>query len=145
VPRRSDDDQPGSRLAALAPWAIACLALAGPGCGGDRSSPVDAKPSPKVTVILEGDEYVPAHVRVPVGGRVTWFAAGQGSYTAETDGVGFFEVDRRKLDRLNRFDIHTVQRGEAESVEFDTPGVYRYYSSFDSSMKGTVEVVEKDG
>jgi plastocyanin len=121
---------------------VALLALAAlSGCAG-QESPADATPSPKITVVLENGAYRPGHVRVEAGSRVTFVSASQTPNTAETDGVGFFEYDREKLDRQNRFDVHTLQRGEAESVELDTPGIYRYHSSLDSEMKGVIEVVE---
>jgi len=137
--------QAAFRLPRLAPCAIACLALVAPGCGGDPDTPHDAEASPKATVVMTGTAYSPAKVRIAVGSRVTWVNRSRQPNTAETDGVGFFEMDRTLLDRRNQFDIHTVQRGEAESVEFDTPGTYEYHSSLDSEMKGVVEVVEKDG
>ena len=119
---------------------VAALVASLAGCGSE-SLPADAEPIPKVTVALTDGAYVPSRVRIPVGSRVT-FVGRSGVNTAETDGVGFFEFDRLELDRKNLFDIHTVQTGEAESVEFDTPGIYRYHSSLDSEMEGVVEVVQ---
>lgn len=112
------------------------------GCGGGGDVPAEAQASPKATVVMTHGAYEPAKVRISVGSRVTFVGAAGAINTAETDGVGFFEHDRRLLDRQNEFDVHTVLPGEAESVEFDTPGVYRYGSSLDSEMKGTIEVVE---
>ena len=126
------------RLTVLAAVAAA-LALSG--CGG-ANGPAVEEPSPKVTVALTDGAYSPARVRIPVGSRVTFVNRVSTSNTAETYDVGFFEYDRRVLDRENQFDVHTLQRGEAESAEFDTPGIYRYRSSLDSDMRGTIEVVE---
>jgi plastocyanin len=131
------------RLTAATVAALALTPLSG--CGGDTASPADAEPTPKATVVFADDAYVPATVRVAPGSRVTFFNGSATANTAETDGVGFFEFDREKLDRQNLFDIHTLQPGEAESVELDTPGTYRYGSSLDDEMKGVIEVVEPPG
>jgi plastocyanin len=125
--------------ARLAAGAVLLALLAG--CGGDPGGAAEVRASPKVTVVVTDSAYVPAKVRISVGSRVT-FVGRSGPNTAETAGVGFFELDREKLDRQNEFDVHVVQPGEAESVEFDTPGVYRYLSSLNSEMKGVIEVVE---
>ena len=131
------------RPAPLAAVVAAALALALlPGCGDDAGSPANAEASPKATVTMTDGAYIPARVRIHVGDRVTFINRSDVANTAETDDVGFFEYDRRVHDRDNEFDIHTVQRGEAESVEFDTPGIYRYHSSLDDEMKGVIEVVE---
>lgn len=126
--------------------ALALSALAAAGCGADPS-PGDARPAPKVTVVMSRGSYHPPHVRIEAGTRVTWFNRDMDSVTAETWGVGFFDVDRRDYGVKRRFDIHTIQRGEAESVLFQTPGTYRYHSSYDEDgMRGVVEVVpRKDG
>jgi plastocyanin len=127
------------RLAVLV--AVPVVALCG--CGSDAGDlPANAEPSPKVTVAMVDGAYVPPKVRIAVGTRVTFVNRVPQANTAETDGVGFFEFDRNLLDRENLFDIHTVQQGEAESVEFDTPGFYRYKSSVDSTMTGVIEVVQ---
>lgn len=125
--------------------ATVLAALAAAGCGADPGAGQRAEPTPKATVVMDDGAYRPSRVTIPVGGRVTWVNGGSEAHTAETDGVGFFEYDRAKLDRRNRFDIHTLQPGEAESVEFDTPGTYRFHSSFDEGMRGSVEVVAADG
>lgn len=126
----------GDRARKAAMGGLAVLALAVCGCGGDARDP---DPSPKTTVVMTKASYRPAHVTLEAGGRVTFFA--REGHTAETDGVGFFEFDLDKLDRLNRFDTHILQPGEAMSVEFDTPGTYEYHSSLDADMRGVVEVV----
>lgn len=108
-------------------------------------SPAKVEPTPKATVVIYDDAYHPATVRIKPGSRVTWVHRDSFPVTAETDGVGFFEVDSESLDKRNVFDIHTLQQGEAESVEFDTPGKYEYHSSFDSKVKGVVEVIGEEG
>jgi plastocyanin len=129
-----------ARLAA----ALALLGAAGAGCG-DADVPPSALGSPKVTVALEDGHYDPARVRIEPGTRVTFVGRSPAIHTAETDGVAAFETDLAKLDRQNRFDTHIIRRGEAESVEFDTPGRYRFHSSLDSEMRGVIEVVGPSG
>jgi plastocyanin len=129
------------------PLAIACLgllALAAPGCGGDDASAIDAEPTPKVTVVMKDGDYHPDNLTIPRGTRVTWVNASKAPQTAETPGAGFYEVDRRKLASQGKFDIHTLQPGEAESLVFDRLGKYGYGSSYDARMWGQIEVVESE-
>jgi plastocyanin len=120
--------------------AMAATALAGlSGCGGANGGAGD-EPTPKVTVLMTDRGYVPRHVRIEAGTRVTFANASQDGQTAQTSGVGFMDENREDHDRRNVFDLHTFRPGEAESVELDTPGRYRYYSSF-SEIKGVIEVV----
>jgi plastocyanin len=123
--------------------AVLALGAAVSGCGGNATSSADAVATPKATVAFSDGRYVPARVRIEVGSRVTFVNRDLQPNTAETDGVDFFEYDRAKLDRQNRFDVHTVQQGEAESVEFDTPGTYRFHSSLNRDMDGVIEVVPR--
>lgn len=126
----------GERLLALAA-AVAALGMAGCGAAEDG-----VELPPKKVVELRDDGYHPARVQVPVGGRVTWVNVSTGAGTAQTAGVPEFEYDLRKLDRRNQFDTHTLQPGEAQTVSFDTPGEYEYFSSFDP-FSGVIEVVDE--
>jgi plastocyanin len=128
----------GTQAATAFVVALALATLAG--CGGD-GGPANATVAPKVTILVERDAYRPSSVRIPVGGRVTFVGSSETANTAETGGVDTLEGDRERLDRQNRFDVHTLQNGEAETVEFDTPGRYDFHSSFNEEMKGVVEVV----
>ncbi len=119
------------------------LAIGASGCGGDDDSSVDQQPSAKATVVMTKSTYEPAHLTVQAGSRVTFFNSADDINTAETDGVAFFEVNRDQLDRTETFDTHVLYRGEAESVEFDTPGTYKYHSSLDAGMRGTIKVVAR--
>jgi plastocyanin len=122
---------------------VALVAMVGALAADDsRESPASATPSDKVTVVFSEGAYRPAQVRIEAGDRITFVNRDLAMNTAETPGVGFFEYDRTSLDGRNEFDIHTLVQGEAESVEFDTPGTYHYYSSLDPGMKGVVEVTE---
>lgn len=120
----------------------AAVSVAVIGCG-ETSGPHSEQPTPKRTVVMEDDAYHPETVRIPVGTRVTWVNRNEPVVTVETAGVAFFEYDREKLDRENKFDLHSFGTGEADSVLFDTPGRYPYGSSFDSSMTGTVIVTRE--
>ena len=124
---------------------VAACALAGlpllAGCA-DQPDPGAANASPKKTVVIRDGAYRPAVVRVGVGDRVTWVNRDAAVATVETGGVGFFDYDRQDHDRRNVFDLYSLSIGEAESVRFDTPGRYRYHSSFDADMTGYVTVME---
>ncbi|HEX2161174.1 MAG TPA: cupredoxin domain-containing protein [Thermoleophilaceae bacterium] len=124
----------------IAAAALAGLALAASGCAG-AETPAQLTAPPKATVVFGDGAYRPAHVRIPVGGRVTFVNPTTELNTAETGGIDTFELDRARLDRQERFDTHVLRTGEAESVEFDTPGTYEFHSSLDSRMKGSVTVV----
>jgi plastocyanin len=146
VVRRLDSWKTDRSVRRLAVSLAALLAWVASGCGGgDATSPVDVRPSGKATVVITDGAYIPARVRIRVGERVTWINRDEAPNTVESGGAGFFEVDRDKLDARNVFDLHTFQQGEAESLEFDTPGAYKYHSSLNGDMEGVVEVVEKDG
>lgn len=126
-------------LVATAVGLIAASALAG-GCASDGPRPASAEPPPKRTVVIRGDAYRPEVLRVPAGTRVTWVNTDPSADTVETHGVGFFEFDRTRLERQGKFDLHVLNRGEAESVVFRRPGRYDYSSSLDVHMRGTVIV-----
>jgi plastocyanin len=129
------------------PLALACLgllALAAPGCGGDRVSAADAEPTPKVTIVMKDGDYHPDNLQIDTGMRVTWVNASKDPQTAETPKAGFYEVDRRKLAKRGLFDIHTLQPGEAESLVFNRVGTYEYGSSYDTRMWGRIKVVESE-
>lgn len=123
---------------------MAVLAASTAGCASDRDAAASADPAPKRTVTVQGDAYVPATVHIRTGGRVTWVNRDAEVVTVETDGVGFFEYDRDKLRRQRKLDLHTLSVGEAESIAFDAPGRYRYHSSYDETMQGTVIVTAPD-
>ena len=121
--------------------AVCLVALVVSGCR-DHESPADVTASPKVTVAVGESAYRPGHVRIETGWRVTFVNPTVAHHTAETGGIDTFEYDREELDRENRFDTHVLEQGEAESVEFDTPGIYEFWSSSDPAMKGSVTVLQ---
>lgn len=129
------------RRAARAACASAAVALAAIAIGcGSNSGLANIEPTGKATVVLGDGHYTPARVTIEAGERITFFNGSTTANTAETYGVGFFELDREDLARRGQFDVHTVQPGEAESVQLDRPGVYRYGSSLDGGMRGVIEV-----
>jgi len=119
----------------------AAAALGAAGCGGGPAD--DAELTPKTTVELRDDGYHPVRAKVPVGGRVTWVNVSERLGTAQSPGVPEFLYDVRKLDAQNLFDTHTLQPGEALTVTFDTPGRYVYFSSYDNSTSGLIQVVDE--
>jgi plastocyanin len=117
--------------------AIAVVGLAGCGSGVEET-----KLAPKKTVEVREDGYHPARVEIPTNGRVTWVNVSDGLATAQSPDVPEIVHDLRRLDARNLFDTHTLQPGEAQTVSFDTPGEYQYFSSFDTSMVGVIEVAD---
>lgn len=110
------------------------------GALGGCASETSRGPAPKATVVLRGDHYAPARTTIEAGQRVT-FVNGSGRInTAETDGVGFFDLDRVEHDRRERFDTHLMRPGEAHTFEFDEPGRYEYHSSLHGDMTGLIVV-----
>jgi plastocyanin len=115
--------------------AVALSALAG--CGGSDSGP---EPVPKTTVAIHESGYRPQKVKIPPHTRVTFVNASPEGNTAQSPYVPEVQYNVRILDRQNKFDTHTLQPGEAQSVEFDTPGRYIYFSSLNPDIVGLVRV-----
>lgn len=124
---------PSARLAVLG---LAISAAVG-GCGGGED---EALPSQKTTVAIYDTGFRPPKVTIPVDSRVTFVNGALNGNTAQSLIVPPVEYDLRVFDRQNKFDTHTLQPGEAQSVEFDTPGRYRYFSSLKPDIRGVVEV-----
>jgi plastocyanin len=110
-------------------------------CGDDGDSGT-AKPSgaknPPFTARVEITEtgYHPRHVRILVGGRVTFVNLDEsGSHTAETG-----DLPERATDN-NEFDTHTLTWEEPYTVTFHKPEKVEYHDSLNPEMTGTVEAV----
>ena len=114
--------------------------LLGGGCGDAGEGPANVEPPPKVTVVLGPKAYRPAQIEIRPGTRVTWVNGSREQNTVETRDVGFVEHDREAMAARGQFDLHILSTGEAESIVFGRPGVYRYTSSLDSDMRGVVRV-----
>ena len=121
------------------------------GCG---QSGDDFVPPPKATVVVTDGAYLPPRVEVRAGDRVTFVNRSQRINTAESlgagesnrfDDTGVKLLSASQLKELGRFDTHVLNRGEAESVRFDTPGIYPFDSSLNEAMRGAVEVMPRRG
>jgi plastocyanin len=101
--------------------------------GGDaRNPPFEAR------VEITKDGYRPRHVRILVGGSVTFVNVDRESFhTAETG-----DLPNRATDS-NEFDTHSLTWEEPYTVTFHKPERTEYHDSFDETMTGTVEAVPK--
>ncbi len=138
----------GVRLAWLAVLVLA-VALAA-GCGdsdgddGKASSDASAAASTegdppfRARVEITKDGYKPRHVRILVGGTVTFVNVDkEGTHTAETG-----DISTTTLTDSNEFDTHTLTWEEPYTITFHKPESVKYYDSF-SDMTGTVEAVPR--
>lgn len=121
---------------------LTCLALSAAviaGCGGTgKSKDSDKNPPFRARVEITKEGYRPRHVKILVGGSVTFVNLDKSSdHTAETGDLPDGASDN------NEFDTHTLTWEEPYTVTFHKPEVVEYYSSFDSEMRGTVEAVIK--
>lgn len=112
-------------VAAIAAFVAAAVALG----GGSETPLTSAELSAKRTVVLRDGAYRPSALHVVAGTRVTWVNRNVSPATVEG---GRFNGEA--------FDLHTLRRGEAETVRFTELGRYEYYSSYDASMRGVVVV-----
>lgn len=142
MPGRAGSCRRAARLSSLAVAAATVLAA---GCGADTGpGPANLTPPAKATIVLGDDGYRPERLTVPAGTRVTWVNGSETDNTVETEGVGFFEYDRRAMARRGQFDLHILSGAEAESIVFDRPGVYWYGSSLDEQMVGRLTVTSEE-
>lgn len=126
---------------------VVCLlgALPALSIAGCSDEPDDAKirmknPAPfKTTVNVTRRGYQPARTQVLVGGSVTFVNRDtELPHTAQTNSSG-----SPTWDEETDFDTHALTWGEPYTATFHKPGVFEYYCSFHSSMKGTVEVITR--
>jgi plastocyanin len=122
--------------------AVALVATAVGGCGGSSGTDSESPAVPfHAKVKISDGRYTPAHVKVRVGGTVTWVNQDRDAFhTAETKSR---DTAGRTWDEQTDWDSHTLTWGEPFTHTFGKPGTYEYHSSFDSSMRGTVEVLVK--
>jgi plastocyanin len=122
------------------------------GCGGEDDDG-KAKPSreaaqsgsddyenPPFTARVEitKNGYRPKHVRILVGGRVTFVNMDkEDGHTAETEDLPEGPSDN------NEFDTHTLTWEEPYTITFHKPEKVTYFDSFDTRTRGTVEAVPK--
>lgn len=126
-----------------APIALLGLALA-LACGGCGPSLKAQDVPPKRTIVATDHGYLPDRLTVRAGTRITFVGRSDQPVTAETEGVGVLDLDRRQHREAGMFDVHTLQRGEAETVMLDRVGTYRYRSSYDGTMRGLITVTPGD-
>ncbi len=87
-------------------------------------------------VEITKDGYRPRHVKILVGGRVTFVNVDtMRNHTAETG-----DLPERRTDN-NEFDTHTLTWGEPYTITFHKPEKVEYHDSFNPEMTGTVEAV----
>lgn len=91
----------------------------------DSTTPPGAPASAQAAVEISDFTFVPAEVRVTVGGVVTWTNNDAQKHTATANGG---------------FDAGSIGADASAEVTFDTAGTYDYICSFHPFMKGTVVV-----
>lgn len=138
-------DRPTSVISALlATLSLGAISMLGCSQDGDDASrtarPTDIAPF-KVRVTITAAGYRPRHVRVRVGGQVTWINRDpKGQHTAETPrGV----YDDLPGGENQSFDTHTLSWLEPYTVTFHKPGSYDYSSSYDvgPEWNGKIDVL----
>ena len=91
----------------------------------------------KARVEITKDGYRPRHVRILVGGQVTFVNMDKTqAHTAETKDLPDGESDN------NEFDTHSLRWEEPYTITFHKPEEVTYYDSL-SDFSGTVEAVPK--
>jgi plastocyanin len=117
------------------------------GCGGgDDGEDAGSSTSPSkryenppmhARVEITSKGYKPRHVRILLGGTVTFVNVDRTSpHTAETANLP------EGLSDNNEFDTHSLSWEEPYTITFHKPETIDYFDSF-SEMKGTVEAVAK--
>lgn len=74
--------------------------------------------------------YEPDPVTIQAGGKVIWQNEDSDPHTATADD--------------GSFDTGTIEEGKIKSETFKDAGTYSYFCEIHPSMRGTVDVVEKD-
>lgn len=109
--------------------------------GGDAAQSASGdyvNPPFTARVEITKDGYRPKHVRILVGGRVTFVNMDRTeSHTAETDDLPDGPSDN------NEFDTHTLTWEEPYTITFHKPEKVSYHNSLEPGMSGTVEAVPK--
>jgi plastocyanin len=131
-------------LAALAAT-VALAAACGDDDGGDQASSdasaagsAEGEPPFEARVEITKDGYRPRHVRILVGGTVTFVNVDKtGSHTAETG-----DISTTTVTDSNEFDTHTLTWEEPYTITFHKPEKVKYYDAL-SDMTGTVEAVPR--
>ena len=102
------------------------LAVGLAGCGQADAGPVAE--GDHVVVDMADNRFVPAEIRVPVGGRVTFRNVGRNPHNAvATDGSWSTEGVFGGLEMLG---------GDEATLTFDRPGDYRFFCTFHATADG---------
>jgi plastocyanin len=128
--------------------ALATLPLVG--CGGDDG---DEEP----TIVMTDNVYTPDNLQIEVGDVVTFVNRGkQGTHSANAEygvdidpspGSGATDHSGKDVNHAWRkgFATHALFPDEEQRVVFHVARRYDYFCSFHTEMRGTIEVVPKDG
>lgn len=102
--------------------ALAMLAMAMVGCGGDSAEPGGAE-----AVEIVDYEYAPADLTVSAGTTVTFNNQDSTGHTATSE-------------RSGAFDSGSIGAGASGEITLEQPGTLAYYCAFHPFMKGTITV-----
>jgi len=132
---------------------MAVLALVASGCGDDG----DAVAEGPHEIVATDFKYEPANLKIAVGDRVSFVNRSDGKphsanaeYGVDIDpspGEGPTDHSGKDINHAwqRGFATHALFTEEAQTVVFHVARKYEYVCSFYPEMKGTIEVVEKDG
>jgi plastocyanin len=102
----------------------------------DESSPAETQPTPtgqlerSAKVEIVDFAYDPDPVQVETGGKVIWQNMDSAPHTATADD--------------GSFDTGTLEEGKLKSESFKEPGTYTYFCEIHPTMRGTVEVIDRE-
>jgi plastocyanin len=92
---------------------------------GARSGAPPANPNPN-EIVIQNFAFEPATLTVKVGTKVTWINHDDDPHTATA-------IDKK-------FNSKTLDTGDQFSMQFDQPGIYKYYCALHPKMTGEVIV-----
>jgi plastocyanin len=136
------------RGAARAAVLVACAASAG--CGGGQDDVAN-----KQTVVIDAQQFEPAHTRIRVGGRVVFLNKSSAFHTAyaaphgpvdPTPGSAPGEETKHDGSDINYgtrrgFATHGLATTEAQTIIFKAAGKFAYHCQIHKNMTGVIEVV----
>jgi plastocyanin len=96
------------------------------GSGDESALPTSINDS-QVTIDIQGYAYHPGNLSVPRGAKVTWLNDDNVVHTATEKGSA-------------AWDTQIIHNGESKTIEFDSPGTFRYYCTIHPYMVGTLTV-----
>jgi plastocyanin len=131
----------------------AALVLGGLGCGSD-----DKADDGKHTVVITDEGYEPDDLTIEVGDQVKFVNRSKElPHSAKDDRRGPIDVSPesdgetdhsgKDINYANKtgFGTHSLFPGEPQRVVFRAVRDYSYYCAFHPNLRGTIEVVEKEG